>query len=729
MRETAGAGFTNRAARAHNPREDNPNNSDEGATDSMAEHRHTNRLAQETSPYLLQHAHNPVDWYPWGEEALERARREDKPILLSIGYSACHWCHVMERESFEDEAIARQMNEQFVNIKVDREERPDLDQIYMSAVQMMTRHGGWPLTVFLTPDLVPFYGGTYFPPEDRHQMPGFPRILAAVSEAYRTRPEEVRQSAWEILSELRRMGVAQESAEVIGTQLLDNAYRGIARSYDPRFGGFGSAPKFPSSMSLDFLLRTYKRTGDARALEMVTHSCRMMAEGGMYDQLGGGFHRYSTDAQWLVPHFEKMLYDNALLTRLYLHAYQATGDAFFRRVAEETLGYVRREMTDASGAFYSTQDADSEGVEGKFFVWDKEEVETLLGPEDARLFCAYFDVTEGGNFEERNILHVERPAAEVARGLGVTVERLREAVERGSGILFTERERRVKPGRDEKVITAWNGLMLEAFAEAAAVLEREEYREAAEHNADFIIDTLLRDGLLLHVYKDGRAKHVGFLDDYSYVVSGLVTLYETTGQPRRLEAAVRLADKMVEEFWDEEGGGFFYNGRSGEQLIVRNKDYFDNATPSGNSVAAEALLRLSVLTGNEDYRRKAVNVLRLVRDAVERYPSAFGYALGAVDFYLSTPREIVIVSGGEEEQTRALKREVWGRYLPNKVVALTSGEDAAASELVPLLRERKAIEGRATAYVCESYACLQPVNTAAELAAQLAGDASRAAEG
>ncbi|MFL6254237.1 MAG: thioredoxin domain-containing protein [Pyrinomonadaceae bacterium] len=693
----------------------------------MAEHKHTNRLAQESSPYLLQHAHNPVDWYAWGEEALARAKSEDKPILLSIGYSACHWCHVMERESFENEEIARQMNEQFVNIKVDREERPDLDQIYMNAVQMMTRHGGWPLTVFLTPDLVPFYGGTYFPPQDRQQMPGFPRILASVSEAYRTRPDEVRQSAWEILSELRRMSVAQESSEVINTQLLDNAYRGLARSYDPRFGGFGSAPKFPSSMNLDYLLRTYRRTGDARALEMLTHSCRMMAEGGMYDQLGGGFHRYSTDARWLVPHFEKMLYDNALLTRLYLHAHQATGEQFFRRVAEETLGYVKREMLDASGAFYSTQDADSEGVEGKFFVWDKEEVESLLGPEDARLFCAYYDVTEGGNFEEQNILHVERSAEEVARELNVTVERLAEAVERGRGRLFTERERRIKPGRDEKVITAWNGLMLEAYAEAAAVLERDDYREMAERNAQFILDTLVKDGLLLHVYKDGRAKHVGFLDDYAFVVSGLVTLYETTGRLRWLEAALTLTDKMVEEFWDEEGGGFFYNGRSGEQLIVRSKDYFDNATPSGNSVAAEALLRLSVLTGNEDYRRKAVNVLRLVRDAVERYPSAFGYALGAIDFYLSTPREIVVV--GDETQARTLLREVWGRYLPNKVVALSTNVDEAAARLVPLLRERTAQGGRATAYVCESYTCLQPVSTPEELAAQLDDATGRAAEG
>jgi uncharacterized protein YyaL (SSP411 family) len=701
----------------------------------MAEHKHTNRLAGETSPYLLQHAHNPVDWYPWGEEALERARREDKPILLSIGYSACHWCHVMERESFENEDIAGRMNEHFVNIKVDREERPDLDQIYMNAVQMMTRHGGWPLTVFLTPDLVPFYGGTYFPPEDRHQMPGFSRIIAAISETYRTRPEEVKQSAWEILSELRRMGLAQESSEAFNLQLLDNAHAALARSFDSRNGGFGGAPKFPSSMNLEFLLRMFRRTGDARALEMVTHSCRKMAEGGLYDQLGGGFHRYSTDAHWLVPHFEKMLYDNALLSRHYLHVYQATGEPFFRRVVEETLGYVAREMLDESGAFYSTQDADSEGVEGKFFVWDKEEVESLLGPEDARLFCAFYGVTAGGNFEDHNILNIQRPAENVARETNVPVERLIEAVERGRGILFTERERRIKPGRDEKVITAWNGLMLESFAEAAAALERDDYREVAERNAEFILESLLSDGLLLHVYKDGRAKHVGFLDDYAFVVSGLVTLYETTGRLRWLEAALQLADKMIAEFWDEEGGGFFYNGESGEKLIVRNKDYFDNATPSGNSVAAEALLRLSILTSNEDYRRKAVNVLRLIRDAVERYPSAFGYALGAFDFHLSTPKEIVLVSGREDETARLLRREIWGRYLPNKVVAITSGEDGkaakedAAAELVPLLRERIAVGGRATVYVCENYTCRRPVNTPEELAEQLDDATGRAAQG
>ncbi len=396
----------------------------------MSESARANRLANETSPYLLQHAHNPVDWYPWGEEALARSRAEGKPILLSIGYSACHWCHVMERESFENEEIARLMNDSFVNIKVDREERPDLDQIYMNAVQLMTRHGGWPLTVFLTPDLLPFYGGTYFPPEDRHGMPGFPRILAGVAEAYRSRPEEIALSAGEMLGELRRMSAVNASNEVLTDSLLDDAFRQVARSYDERHGGFGGAPKFPGAMNLEYLLRVFRRTGDARALEMVTHTCRKMAEGGMYDQLGGGFHRYSTDARWLVPHFEKMLYDNALLSRLYLHVYQVTGDDLFRRVTEETLDYVVREMTDASGGFYSTQDADSEGVEGKFFVWGREEVVSLLGEEDARVVAAFYDVTDAGNFEGENILNVPRPLETVAAELGMTAEEVREVCER-----------------------------------------------------------------------------------------------------------------------------------------------------------------------------------------------------------------------------------------------------------------------------------------------------------
>ena len=693
----------------------------------MAEHKHTNRLAGETSPYLLQHAHNPVDWYPWAEEALARAKAENKPILLSIGYSACHWCHVMERESFEDEAIARLMNGHFVNIKVDREERPDLDQIYMSAVQVMTGHGDWPLTVFLTPDLVPFYGGTYFPPEDRHNIPGFPRVLLGVAEAYGQSPEEIGQSAASVLAELRRMNGARESNEVLSAGLLDQAFQGLARNYDPKFGGFGGAPKFPAAMNLEFLLRYHRRAGNAQALRMVTHTCRLMAEGGMYDQLGGGFHRYSTDARWLVPHFEKMLYDNALLSRLYLHAYQATGDDFFRRVAEETLDYVVREMTDAGGGFYSTQDADSEGVEGKFFVWTVEEIKGLLGEEEGTLFCAYYGATEEGNFEERNILNVPAPAEQVAGEQNVSPERLTAVVERGRRVLYEARERRVKPGRDEKVLAAWNGMMLASFAEASAVLEREDYRRVAERNAEFLLRTLVDEGRLLHVYKDGRAKHHGYLDDYACVASALLSLYEATGTTRWLVESLALTDRMIEEFWDEAEGGFFYTAKSGEQLIVRTKDYFDNATPSGNSVAADLLLRLSVLTEKAAYQRPAVTVFRLMRDTLARYPSAFGQLLGALDFYLSTPKEIVIVGAPQSEDVRALAREVWRPFLPNKVVALTAEGDEEAAQIVPLVRERPAVGGRATAYVCENYACRQPVTTPAELAAQLTAGSSATA--
>ncbi len=688
----------------------------------MTEHKFTNSLIHESSPYLLQHAHNPVEWYGWGEVPLERAKAEDKPILLSIGYSACHWCHVMEHESFENEKIARLMNENFINIKVDREERPDLDQIYMTAVQMMTRHGGWPLTVFLTPDLVPFYGGTYFPPEDRQHMPGFPRILLGVADAYRNRPEEIKQSAWEILSELRRVGIGQETGQTLSTNLLDDAYNALNRGYDAVWGGFGGAPKFPSPMNLEFLLRYHSRSGNPRALEMATHTARRMAEGGMYDHLGGGFHRYSTDRMWLVPHFEKMLYDNALLARTYLHLYQLSGDIFFRRVAEETLDYVLREMTDESGGFYSTQDADSEGVEGKFFVWDQDEIIKLIGKDDAALFSAYYDVTEAGNFEGHNILHVTKDAPTVARELGVPIERLNAALEGGRRTLFNTREGRVKPGRDEKVITSWNGLMLESFAEAAAILDRPDYLAAAESNAQFILDKLCQNDLLLHVYKDGTAKHIGFLEDYAFFVSGLLGLYETTGSLRWLKESVRLTDVMIAEFWDADEGGFFFTGASGEQLIVRSKDFFDNATPSGNSVALGILLRLSTLTGEEKFRRMATTILRLAGDNISRYPTAFGYALCALDFYLSTPREIVIIASPVAGQDQTLAREVWKRYLPNKILVQAFEADADSLSLIPLLRDKKAIEGKATAYVCENYSCRQPVTSAAGLAEQLSDD-------
>jgi uncharacterized protein YyaL (SSP411 family) len=611
------------------------------------------------------------------------------------------------------------MNENFINIKVDREERPDLDQIYMNAVQMMTGQGGWPMTMFLTPEGVPFYGGTYFPPEDRHNMPGFPRVLIGVAETYRARPDEVTKTAVSMLGELRRFGHAEESREAFSLESLDAAGRGMARSYDATHGGFGSAPKFPAAMNLEFLLRQHHRTNDAKALEMVEHTSRKMAEGGMYDQLGGGFHRYSTDARWLVPHFEKMLYDNALLSRLYLHVYQQTGDEFYRRVVEETLDYVVREMWDARGGFYSTQDADSEGHEGKFFVWSPSEIEEILGAEDAALFNAYYDVTTRGNFEGKNILNINFSIEAVAEKAGVPVERLQEALERGRQKLFAAREERIKPGRDEKVLTAWNGLMLASFAEAAAILERQDYLDVAEKNAGFVLSELRRDGLLLRTYKDGQAKLNAYLEDYAFYADGLVALYQATGKLRWLEEAVSLSERMIEEFWDEDEGGFFYTGKSHEELIVRTKDFFDNATPSGNSVAAEVLLYLSTLTGNESYQRKAVTLFRLLSNYIKRYPSAFGRALGALDFYLSTPKEIVIAGEREAADTKNLLREVWKRFLPNKVVAQSTADEQGAAEIVPLLRERQMIEGRATAYVCEHYTCQRPVTTAEELAAQL----------
>jgi uncharacterized protein YyaL (SSP411 family) len=697
--------------------------------DTHTEDQHTNRLINETSPYLRQHAHNPVDWYAWGPEAFAEAKAKDMPIHLSIGYSACHWCHVLAHESFENPEIAAVLNKYFINIKVDREERPDLDQIYMNAVQMMTGHGGWPMTVFLTPAGVPFYGGTYFPPVDRHNMPGFPRVLLGVAEAYRSRPDDVTETAASMLDELRRVGQTRESSEALTVDLLDAAERNMARNYDASHGGFGSAPKFPAAMNLEFLLRQFHRTGQGQALEMVEHTCRKMAEGGMYDQLGGGFHRYSTDAHWLVPHFEKMLYDNALLSRLYLHVYQQTKDDFYKRIAEETLDYVLREMTDEGGGFYSTQDADSEGHEGKFFVWTVDEIKDVLGEEDAALFCAYYDVTEAGNFEGKNILHVSRTVEDVAKEAKVPAEHLQEALERGRHKLFEVREQRVKPARDEKVLTAWNGLMLASFADAAAILERDDYRHVAEKNAQFVLENLRRDGLLLRTYKDGQSKLNGYLEDYAFFIDGLLALYQATGRFRWLEEAMSLADRMVEEFWDAADGGFFYTGKSHEELIVRSKDYFDNATPSGNSVATEVLLHLAALTANEDYSRKAVTIFRLLREPLERYASAFGRLLGALDFYLSTPKEIAIIGAAESEEMRALLREVWTRYLPNKIIAQTTEDDARSAEVSPLLRDRPMINGRPTAYVCEHYTCQAPTNSAAELASQLSDSATRDASG
>ena len=687
-------------------------------TGTAEQHEFINHLINETSPYLLQHAHNPVDWYPWGEEAFAISREQNKPVLLSIGYSACHWCHVMAHESFEDEEIARLMNDNFVNIKVDREERPDLDQIYMNAVQMMTHHGGWPMTVFLTPDAIPFYGGTYFPPQDRYNMPGFPRVLISVAEAYKDRRSDIAQTSDQLLNELRRLSETSGSEQSIEKELLDAAFVGITRGYDPVNGGFGGAPKFPPAMTLEFLLRTFVRTGNADALEMVRTTTTKMAYGGMYDQLGGGFHRYSTDAKWLVPHFEKMLYDNALLSRVYLHYYQVSQDELARETTKGILDYVIREMTNDEGGFYSTQDADSEGHEGKFFVWDIAEIKSVLGEKQANFFCAAYDITDSGNFEGENIPNIKHSLKAVAEKAGVTLDELNASLSQSKRKLFEVREQRIKPDRDEKVITAWNGLMLASFAEAGVVLDRPDYLDIARKNARFILSKLQRDGFLLRTYKDGVAKFNAYLEDYAFLIEGLTTLFETSGEIEWLNAALSLTDRMVEEFWDEDNAGFFFTGTSHEKLIVRSKDYFDNATPSGNSVAASVLLRLGILTDSEHFRNLAVSVFREVADSIRKYPSGFGYALSGLDFLLSTPKEVAIIAP-EQSSLKTFVRVAWERYLPNKVVASALSGDSAAIGSVVLLQNRNLVEGKTAAYVCQNYTCKEPVTEIAAFAEQL----------
>ena len=686
----------------------------------MTEHQFTNRLIHETSPYLLQHAHNPVEWYAWGADAIERAKQEDKPILLSVGYAACHWCHVMEVESFENEAIAQLMNENFVCIKVDREERPDIDTIYMNAVQMMMGHGGWPLTVFLTPDLKPFYGGTYYPPVDRQGMPGFPRVLMAMADAYRTQRSEITDSADTLTAELKKMNRFTESPEMLTHDIFQKAFTSLYAGFDKSYGGFGRAPKFPPSMTLMFLLRHYQKTNSLEALHMVELTLQRMANGGMYDHLGGGFARYSVDKYWLVPHFEKMLYDNALLARVYLQAYQETKQPLYRQVAEEIFEYILRDMTDRSGGFYSSEDADSEGEEGKFYVWTKNEVMNLLGAKQGEIFCEFFNITEGGNFEHnQSILNKPVSEEEFAAKHNLSLEELNQILTNGKKTLFYKRVARVRPALDNKILTAWNGLMLTAFAEAANILGRDDYRLVAERNADFILSSLTENDRLLRTFKEGQAKLNGYIEDYANVIEGLLATYEATFDLRYFTQAKELADRMIQLFWDDQEGGFFFTSSDHEELITRTKDYFDNAIPSGNSVAALALQRLSILTGNTSYQGYALTILRTVRQLVSQYPTAFGYMLCAMDFYLSDVKEIALVGDAESHEIRLFIEEIYSRFIPNKVVALQKAEEPDAATIIKLLEGKTAIEDKPTAYVCRNYTCLAPVTTSAELAERL----------
>ena len=687
----------------------------ETTRNSAAESEFTNRLIHETSPYLRQHAHNPVDWYPWGQEALDKARREDKPILLSIGYSACHWCHVMERESFENEAIAEVMNAHFVNIKVDREERPDLDTLYMNYVQMTTGSGGWPMTVFLTPDQIPFYGGTYFPPEDRFGRPGFGRLCLTLAEAYREKREEIEARGPDIVQRLAAMNTLPAGAANVTAASLDLAFDQLAPRFDLTHGGFTGAPKFPGSMSLAFLLRHFSRAGRPEGRDFVALSLQKMARGGMYDQLGGGFHRYSVDERWLVPHFEKMLYDNALLSRLYLEAYQLDPQPLYARVVEEILDYVVREMQSPEGGFYSTQDADSEGHEGKFFIWTPTEIGEILGEEASKAFCRYYDVTEGGNFEGSNILNVPRPLEQVARELSLSPGELARILSEARQRLFPEREKRVKPHRDEKILTGWNGMMGVSFVEASLVLQRADYLQVARRNARFLLEHLCRKGRIFRTHKDGVSKLRAYLDDYANLVEQLLALYQATGEREWLDQAVIYNDAMLELFWDREQAAFFLTGKEHEKLVTPVRDVYDNATPAGSSVAVFNLLKLAILTGNMEYRSIAETNLESMHLPLTRYPNGFGYLLGAADFYLGPVKEIAVVGDPESGETRRLLEVVHGRFLPNKVVAILDPNAADGAGDLPLLEGKTLVKGRPAAYVCENYTCKAPVTEPSQL--------------
>ena len=660
-----------------------------------------NALAGETSPYLLQHQENPVDWLPWGEQALSRARELDRPLLVSIGYSACHWCHVMERESFENDEIAALMNEHFVCVKVDREERPDVDALYMEAVQLMTGSGGWPLNVFITPEQVPFYAGTYFPPQPRQGMPSWPMVLKGVAEAWKNQREKILEQSDEITARLTGAVRLQPAEGPLPARALDDAVSQLRAQFDRAYGGWGGAPKFPASSTIEFLLRRGETAMSLRTL-------RAMASGGINDQIGGGFARYSVDATWTVPHFEKMLYDNALLARAYLHGWQVSGgadggDPILRRTAEETLDWALREMTGPEGAFYSALDADSEGVEGRFYVWSLDELRDVLG-DDADVAIVWFGATGRGNFEGANILE--------ARGL----EPEPQVRERIRAALMQRRSGRIRPGLDDKRLTAWNALMISALAEAGAVFEREDYLAAARRAAAFVLEEMRSaDGRLLRTYNAGEAKLNAYLEDHAFLVEALLTLYEATFEPRWFHAARDLADAMIERFGDPDRGGFFQTSSDHEQLVARRKEIDDSPIPSGQSSAAFGLLRLAALTGEARYEEAAVGVLQLFGDLLRRSPLAFGHLLQALDFHLAPTQEVAVVG----PDTSALQRVVRARFRPHLVLAGADGADGADGAEIPLLAGRTPLDGRAAAYVCERFTCKRPVSEPDELEALL----------
>jgi uncharacterized protein len=673
--------------------------------------RKPNRLIDEQSPYLRQHAHNPVDWFPWGNEALDRARAENKPILLSIGYSACHWCHVMERESFENERIARLMNENFVSIKVDREERPDLDQIYMDAVQLLTGRGGWPLTVFLTPDGKPFYGGTYFPPEDRQGMAGFPRVLAAINNAFRNQPRDIEQNVDRLLKGLEGLAEFRPDGGELRPDMAETGARALAQHYDRVNGGIGHAPKFPNSFVFSLFLRIYQATDDRQFAEMTRETLTKMAKGGIYDQLGGGFHRYSVDDRWLVPHFEKMLYDNALLARLYLDAGRALDEPELLSVAREILDYVLREMTSPEGGFYSTQDADSEGEEGKFFLWTPAETREVLGEELSRIAERYFDITSEGNFEGRNILHRTISTDEAARMFKTSPEDMRRTVDEIRRRLSEARERRVKPGRDDKILAAWNGMMISALAEGYRALGDQRYLAGGARAVEFVRARLWQGATLKRSFKDGVARFNAYLEDYALLANAMIDMYEASLDGGYLDFARVLAGAILERFLDGEKGGFFFTSTDHERLVTRSKAVFDGSTPSGNSAAVMALLRLYAYTGEERYEVEARRTLKLLRNFIEQQPFAFSHMLEAVDLYQRGPTEIVIVGERDAPEFQQWLVLLGQRYLPNRTLFVSDPHKGDAGFIPEQVRGKSQVNGALTAYVCRERACSAPITS------------------
>lgn len=698
-------------------------------------HNYTNNLIQEISPYLLQHAHNPVNWYPWGEEALAEAKKEGKPIFLSIGYAACHWCHVTERESFENEEIAKILNEHFISIKVDREERPDLDEIYMAAVVALSGSGGWPMTVFLTTDRKPFAGGTYFPPEDKWGRIGFKKLITRISELWKN--EETREKIFkdaetvtQIVEQRTSTAAPVDKQAEIDKKLLDNAVRQIEGSFDNEWGGFSAAPKFPSSTTISFLLRYYYHTGNKKSLEMASFTLDKMYEGGMYDHLAGGFHRYSTDKMWLVPHFEKMLYDNAQLAVVYMEAYQLTGKSRYAKVAREIFDYEITYMTDQTGGIYSTEDADSEGKEGVFYLWKHDELEDILSRKEARVFSTFYNIKKAGNFnshepyhEGLNILYIRDDRTLMARELGMKEEGLEEILTTIRKKLVHGRDKRIRPGLDDKIITSWNALMISAFARGFQIFEDERYLKAAEKAAAFIIKNLsTKEGNLLRTFRKGKSKLPAYLEDYAYTVRAFIDLYESTFDEKWLFSADTLAGDMIDQFWDEKNTGFYNTGNHHKNLITRTKSVHDGALPSPVAVANEALLRLGKLLNREDYIKKAQQILKSNYLNMERYPTGYLSLLSSVDFFVYPAREIAVIGPGHSEKTKKLLRAIHSHFVPNCIIAFLDHGRNNAQELIkniPLLAGRNLVDGKATAYVCENFACKLPVTTPQALLEQL----------